>query len=72
MEGGGCSRYPLYHGLAGTFEGQGYEIRDLFINRPEEGAVGLLAYLVEGGIIGMAIIQSRFNSLSASAQGGQE
>ena len=51
MEGGGCGRYFLYHGLAGTFGGQGYEIRDLFINRPEEGAVGLVAYLVEGGII---------------------
>ena len=25
----------------GTFDGQGYEIRDLFINRPDEDAVGL-------------------------------
>jgi hypothetical protein len=51
-EGGTCNPYVLEHGLAGTFEGQGYEIRDLFINRPEAGSsVGLFAYVVEGGII---------------------
>jgi hypothetical protein len=47
----GCSPYSLSHGLTGTFDGQGHEIRDLFINRPDENAVGLLAYLMEGGII---------------------
>jgi hypothetical protein len=50
MEGGGCGRVFFSVGLKGTFEGQGYEIRDLFINRPEAG-VGLLAYLVRDGII---------------------
>jgi hypothetical protein len=34
-------------GLGGTFSGQGYEIRDLFINRPDEDDVGLFKY-VEG------------------------
>jgi hypothetical protein len=34
-------------GLAGTFDGQGYEIRDLFIDRPGEDDVGLFKY-VEG------------------------
>jgi len=29
--------------FGGTFEGQGYEIRDLFINRPDEVPVGLFA-----------------------------
>jgi hypothetical protein len=33
------------------FNGQGYEIRDLFINRPDKIVVGLFGYLVEGGII---------------------
>jgi hypothetical protein len=47
----GCSPYTLVYGLRGTLDGQGHEIRDLFINRPEENAVGLLAYLMEGGII---------------------
>ena len=47
----GCSRYWVDYGLTGTFDGQGHEIRDLFINRPDENAVGLLAYLMEGGII---------------------
>ena len=47
----GCSPYVLYYGLSGTFDGQGHEIRDLFINRPDEFAVGLLSYLVVGGIV---------------------
>jgi hypothetical protein len=38
----------------GTLDGQGYEIRDLFINRPDEVGVGLFGAIVEwdeGGII---------------------
>ena len=35
----------------GTFDGQGYEIRDLFINRPDEGNVGLFGIVAEGGRI---------------------
>jgi hypothetical protein len=34
----------------GTFNGQGYEIRDLFINRPDEDYVGLFGF-VESGVI---------------------
>ena len=41
--------YMLEYGLRGTFDGQGHEIRELFINRPDEGVVGLLAYLKNGG-----------------------
>ncbi len=37
--------------FTGSFNGQGYEIRDLFINRPEECVVGLFAYVGEGGVI---------------------
>ena len=37
-------------GLWGSFDGQGYEIRDLFINRPDEDA-GLFAFVGEGGAI---------------------
>jgi len=32
-------------GFAGTFDGQGYEIRDLFIDRPDEDDVGLFKYV---------------------------
>jgi len=35
----------------GDFDGQGYEITDLFISRPEEGAVGLFSLVAEEGII---------------------
>jgi hypothetical protein len=41
-------------GLTGTFDGQGYEIGDLFINRPDdcyECPRGLFASINEGGII---------------------
>jgi hypothetical protein len=37
--------------FTGTFDGQGYEIHDLFINRPYEGDVGLFGYVSEGGVI---------------------
>ena len=37
--------------FAGTFDGQGYEIRDLFSNRPDEMYVGLLGVVGEGGVI---------------------
>jgi hypothetical protein len=43
-----------HHGLTtfvGTFDGQGYEIRDLLINRPDEDAVGLFGYVGQGGVI---------------------
>lgn len=33
----------------GTLDGQGYQIRDLFVYRPEESYVGLFALLNEGG-----------------------
>jgi hypothetical protein len=37
--------------FAGTFDGQGYEIRDLFSNRPDEIYVGLLGVVGEGGVV---------------------
>ena len=37
--------------FTGTFDGQGYEIRDLFIDRPDEYYVGLFGVVGEGGII---------------------
>ena len=48
---GGAPAIMLQIGLTGTFDGQGYEIRDLFINRPGEGEVGLFGLVDEGGII---------------------
>jgi hypothetical protein len=38
-------------GLTGTFDGQGYEIRDLYINRPDEDLVGLFGCVYEEGAI---------------------
>ena len=37
--------------FTGTFNGQGHEIRDLFINRPNRSPVGLFGYTGEEGII---------------------
>jgi hypothetical protein len=41
--------YPI--SFAGTVDGQGYEIRDLFINRPGEDYVGLFGSVGGGGVI---------------------
>ena len=38
-------------GFTGTFDGQGYEIRDLFINRPDEFHVGLFGLVDKGGVV---------------------
>jgi len=43
--------YTRLEPFTGTFDGQGYEIGDLFINRPEEYAVGLFGVLDDGGVI---------------------
>ena len=37
--------------FTGTFDGQGYEIRDLFINLPGIGYVGLFSIVGEGGVV---------------------
>jgi hypothetical protein len=37
--------------FTGTFDGQGYEIRDLFINRPDEDGLGLFGGVDAGGVI---------------------
>jgi len=37
--------------FTGRFEGHGYQISDLFINRPDEDEVGLFGYVGEGGVI---------------------
>jgi hypothetical protein len=37
--------------FTGAFDGQGYEVRDLFINRPDENFVGLFGVVGEGGIV---------------------
>jgi len=38
-------------GFTGSFDGRGYEIRDLYINRPDEDDVGLFFGLYDGGVI---------------------
>jgi len=39
--------------FTGTLDGQGFEIRDLFVNRPaDESFVGLFGYVGEGGVVG--------------------
>jgi hypothetical protein len=56
-EGKGWEPIEIYvfdsgiHGLVGTLDGQGHEIRDLFINRNDEGGVGLFGRVESGGVI---------------------
>jgi hypothetical protein len=50
--GFGCGTTGMmWHGLTGTFDGQSYEIHDLFIKRPDESDVGLFGLVNEGGVI---------------------
>ena len=37
--------------FTGTFDGQGYEIRDLFINRPDEHYIGLFGHVGDTAVI---------------------
>jgi len=49
--------------FSGTLDGQGYEIRDLFINLPGKGYVGLFSVLGEGGRIeDIGVVNARVNS----------
>jgi len=47
----GTRDYPVDYTFTGTFDGEGYEIRDLFINRPAEDNLGLFGTIGEGGFI---------------------
>jgi hypothetical protein len=38
--------------FAGTFDGQGYEIRDLFVNRPDQTRIGLFGMIDFGAVVG--------------------
>ncbi len=42
--------FPYRVDFSGSFDGQGYEIRDLFVNRPEENQVGLFGSVLAGRI----------------------
>ena len=42
---------PERPGFGGTFDGQGHEVRDLFINRPDENGVGLFSGTSQVGVI---------------------
>lgn len=45
--------------FVGSFDGQGYEIGDLFINRPDESDVGLFGVVETGGVIeNLAIVDA--------------
>jgi uncharacterized repeat protein (TIGR02543 family) len=44
--------------FSGTFDGQGYEIRDLFINRPDESLVGLFGHVGQGVNLTPGVIEN--------------
>ena len=45
--------------FVGIFNGRGYEVRDMFINRPDEDMVGLFGFVGEGGVIeGVGVVDS--------------
>ena len=58
-----------YGCFTGTFDGQGYEIRDVFINRPDEYLVGLFGCVDEVGVI-KDIGVMNFTVIGKSSVGG--
>jgi hypothetical protein len=59
----------VYAGFMGTFDGQGHEIHDLFINRSDEDWVGLFGWL-DGGWDGGGIIRDISNvNVTVTGQG---
>ncbi|MBE0431015.1 MAG: hypothetical protein IBX67_04215, partial [Dehalococcoidia bacterium] len=45
-----------YYPFTGSLDGRGYEIRDFFINRPEESHIGLFGYIREGVITDVGVV----------------
>jgi hypothetical protein len=59
--------------FTGTFDGQGYEIRDLFVDHPDENYVGLFSLVDEGGRIkdiGLVNVTVTGNSTVGGLVGG--
>ena len=65
-EGKGWNPIGFFHSapFTGRFNGQGHDIRDLFINRPGENYIGLFGYVDEGGYI------ENINVVNANVIGG--
>ena len=58
-EGKGWQPIAVNNTFAGSFDGQRYEIGDLFVNRPDESDVGLFGVVETGGVIeNVAIVNS--------------
>ena len=52
--------------FTGSFDGQGYEIKDLFINRPGEDGIGLFGYVGEEGIVkNVGVVEASITSIAA-------
>lgn len=59
-------------GFIGTFDGQGYDIRDLFINRPDEDYVGLFAHISGIGHIKNVGVVENVGLVNANVIGSAE
>jgi hypothetical protein len=55
----------------GSFDGQGYEIHDLYINRPKGGLVGLFGFVSSGGILSKRGIIKNIALINATVIGGE-
>jgi hypothetical protein len=61
-------------GFNGTFDGQGYEIRDLFINRPDQDLIGLFCgvggYIKDLGVVNAYVVGANVTGGLAAGSGG--
>jgi hypothetical protein len=59
LEANGGSGWEPIQGFTGSFNGQGHQIKDLWINRPTEDFVGLFGGVGEGGVImGVGVVNA--------------
>ncbi|NND37335.1 MAG: hypothetical protein HKN81_09405, partial [Gammaproteobacteria bacterium] len=63
---GNCMRALGQFGFAGVFDGRGYSIRNLTIDAPERGGVGLFGVLAESGVV----INVRLENASVTGRAG--
>jgi hypothetical protein len=55
----------------GSFDGQGYEIRDLYVNRPDAGLIGLFGFVGSGGILTRGGIIKNIALINATVTTGE-
>ncbi|MBE0430605.1 MAG: hypothetical protein IBX67_02145 [Dehalococcoidia bacterium] len=55
--------WQWYYPFTGTLDGQGHEVRDLFIDRPDEPYVGLFGYMRGSDVTDIGVVNASVTGL---------